>query len=356
MRTVGVEEELMLFAASSGAPCPAAAGERLAADPSTAVEHEFKLEQAEIATDPTTDVAALLEDLCGRRKEIIASAAERGLRVAALGTSPVQADPTPTPDERYGRMHEHFALVAGDQLTCGMHVHVSVDSRAEGVVAIDAIRAWLPILLAISANSPFWDGRDSGYASYRNVSWGRWPTAGATAPFRDEAGYDRAVEQLIAAGAALDAGMVYFDARLSAQYPTVEIRVADVVQRVADSALVAALARALVQTAVENRLGGGIQSAALVRAGSWRAARFGLRGELLDPGDGRLRPAGDVLDRVLDVLRPALRASADLAAVEAGITRVLTEGTGAELQRADLARLGLVADLVTAAAARTAAC
>ncbi len=343
----------MLFNSSPGTPQPAPAGAQLAGDPSTAVEHEFKLEQAEIASAPTADIDVLIDDLGARRGEIIAAAGDRGLRVAALGTSPLRTDPTPTPDERYQRMHEHFALVAADQLTCGMHVHVSVGSRAEGVVAIDAIRGWLPVLLAISANSPFWDGRDSGYASYRSVSWGRWPTAGATAPFGDEAGYDAAVARLIRAGAALDDGMIYFDARLSAKYPTVEIRVADVTQRVDDAALIAALARALVHTAVAGQLGESPLDAASVRAASWRAARFGLLGELVDPRDGQLVAADDLLDRVFETLRPALRNTGDLGIVDAGIARVLRAGTGADLQRADLARNASVGDVVDAAVGRT---
>jgi carboxylate-amine ligase len=346
----------MLFADRGGALAPGLGGADLADDPSTDIEHEFKLEQAEIASVPTGDLAALMTDLADRRRELVSAAAERGLRVAALGTSPLRGDPTPTPDARYRRMQDHFALVAADQLTCGMHVHVSVGSRAEGVTAIDAIRGWLPVLLAISTNSPFWDGRDSGYASYRSVSWGRWPTAGATAAFGDEAGYDAAVARLITAGAALDDGMIYFDARLSAKYPTVEIRVADVVQRIADSALVAALARALVQSSLDGRLGelGMLPDAALVRAASWRAARFGLAGDLIDPDDGRPRAAPDLLDRLLDLLGPALRSTGDSAAVLDTVGRLLREGTGADVQRADLARTGSVRDVIDAAVRRTA--
>ena len=110
---------------------------------------------------------------------------------------------------------------------------------------IDRIAAWLPLLLALSSNSPFWQGHDTGYASFRTVIWGLWPTAGPSGPFGDAAGYDAAVADLVRSGAALDVGMVYFDARLSASYPTVEIRVADVCTDVRDAVLLAALSRAL---------------------------------------------------------------------------------------------------------------
>jgi carboxylate-amine ligase len=340
-----VEEELMLFRAEDTRP--AAVGELLADDPDTEVEHEFKLEQAEIASEPTADLGALADDLRRRRAELIGAAAERGVLVAAVGSSPVGGSATPTPDERYLRMHEQFGLVAGDQLTCGAHVHVSVGSRAEGVAAIDGVRPWLA-----AVNSPFWAGDDSGYASYRNVSWGRWPTSGPTARFGDEATYDRRVEALIAAGAAVDAGMIYFDARLSATYPTVEFRIADVGQHLADSVLLAALCRALVDTAVrEHPVDAPI---ALLRAAAWRAARYGLSNGLLDLVDGTLRPAADLLDRLVDALTPALRRTGDEDTVRHGIDRVLRRGTGADLQRADLARRGRPGDVVRAAAARTA--
>jgi carboxylate-amine ligase len=350
MRTIGVEEELMLFTAGGTRPAPA--GADLADDPSTEVEHEFKLEQAEIASDPSADLEVISADLARRRAELIESARERGVIVAAIGTSPVGAQPTATPDERYLRMHERYGLVAGDQLTCGAHVHVGVSSRAEGIAAIDGMRPWLAVLIALNANSPFWAGSDSGYASYRSISWGRWPTAGPTARFGNEQTYDRIVADLIDSGAAVDDAMIYFDARLSAQYPTVELRIADVGQEIADSVLLAALCRALVETVIAAPPAD--PPLALLRAAGWRAARFGLANELWDLVDGRLRPASDVLDHLVDVLQPALRRIGDADAVRGGIDRVLRRGTGADLQRADHARRGEARDVVSAASERTA--
>lgn len=348
-RTVGVEEELMLFGAACERPTPA--GDTLAEDPLTSVEHELKLEQAEIASAPHRDLAELLADLVGRRAELIASAAARGVRVAALGTSPLAIRPTPTPDERYGRMQRHFGLVAEDQLTCGAHVHVSVSSRAEGVAALDGIRPWLPVLLAASANSPFWDGADTGYASYRSISWGRWPTAGPAPAFGTEDAYDRTVSELIAAGAALDRGMIYFDARLSARYPTVEIRVSDVVQHVGDSVALAALCRALVESVLATAPDP--VPLTLLRAAAWRAARFGLSGDLWDPVDGGLRPASDVVQHLLDFVRDRLRADGDLAVVDEAVGRWHAEGSGADLQRADFTAHHRARDVIDGAVART---
>lgn len=265
--------------------------------------------------------------------------------------------PTPTPDERYARMHDRFRAIVDDQLTCGAHVHVGIESRQEGVVALDGLRPWLPVLVALSANSPYWDGRDTGYASFRSISWGRWPTAGPTDAFGDLAAYDERVAALVDSGAALDPGMIYFDARLSARYPTVEFRVADVAQEVADELSVAALCRALVDTAVRAAADrtGPDTGVALLRAASWRAARFGLCGELYDVIERRLRPAADVLDRMVDRLGPALRANGDEGVARSGVDRLLTRGTGAQLQRLDLDAGRGPADVVSSAARRIAA-
>ncbi len=112
------------------------------------------------------------------------------------------------------------------------------------------------MLLALSSNSPFWQGADSGYASYRTQVWYRWPTAGPTEPFGDAAGYDRATARLLATGVPLDAGQFYFDARISATHPTVEVRVADVCLLARDAVLLAALTRGLVETAAREAADG----------------------------------------------------------------------------------------------------
>ena len=190
-----------------------------------------------------------------RRRLLAEAARDQGARLLVTGTSPVPGRATPTDDQRYDRMNAAFAVVARQQLSCGMHVHVAVASRAEGVAVLDRIRPWLSVLIALSANSPFSGGHDTGYASYRSVLWGQWPTATVTEAFGDEAGYDDVIDAVIASGAALDHGMIYFEARLSASYPTVEIRVADVCLDVDDAVTVAGLARGLVEACGASRRG-----------------------------------------------------------------------------------------------------
>jgi carboxylate-amine ligase len=208
------------------------------------------------------------------------------------------------------------------------------------------------VLLALSVNSPFWAGVDSGYASYRTIAWGRWPTAGPTATFGDEHEYDRRVQELVDTGAAVDAGMIYFDVRLSAKYPTVEFRMADIGQQVDDSVLLAGLCRAAVATAVSRPRPD--LAVGLLRAAAWRAARFGLSDQLVDVTSGGTRAAADAVDRMLDELTPALRHNGDEARVRTLLDRLWSRGTGADLQRADLSRGESAVDVIRAVAARTA--
>jgi carboxylate-amine ligase len=249
-----------------------------------------------------------------------------------------------------------FGIIAAQQLTCGQHIHVAIESTEEGVAILDRIRSWLPLLVALSANSPYWQGRDTGYASYRSIAWGQWPTAGPTEIFGSVQGYHRAIEDLLATGAAMDAGMIYFDARLSASYPTLEIRVPDVCTDVRDSALLAALARGLVDTAAAQWRHGQPADPTrieVLRGAAWRAARFGLGERLLDHRCRRLVPAWAMIDALVQHVLPALRTHGDLDLVLAGIAGLRGRGTGADRQRAAYRRRALLTDVVHDAARRT---
>ncbi|MGX7677377.1 carboxylate-amine ligase [Jatrophihabitans sp. DSM 45814] len=359
MRRVGVEEELLLVDAVTGVPVPgyyevAAEAERRLDPPA---EHELKQEQAEIASVPHHSLAAVGLDLRMRRDALRAAAAERDLAVAATATSPVGGRATTTENERYQRMETRFGLLERQQLTCGMHVHVSISSPAEGVAILDRIRPWLSVLVAMSSNSPYWQGEDTGYASYRTIVWGQWPTAGPNELFGDADSYRELVDELLGSGTLLDEGMIYFDARLSRNYPTVEIRVADVCTSLEDGVTIAGLARALVETASAQASSGVpplmIRSEVL-RVASWGAARFGLDGDLVDPISRRGVKAANLLDQLLDHVRPALVQSGDLPSVEEGLRRMLDRGTGAAQQREAFDRLGELGQVALDVVSRTA--
>lgn len=300
------------------------------------LEAELQQQQVELETAPTEDLIELEHQLRAWRRAADERARESGARVAALATSPLPVVPELTPKSRYLAMSELLGLTASEQLTCGIHVHVGVADDDEGVAVLDRIRIWLPALLAISANSPYWQGKDTGYASFRSQAWTRFPTAGPTEVFGSATAYRGRTEMLIDSGVVLDHGSIYFDARLSHRFPTVEIRVADVCLRVADSVLVAGLVRALVETAARDAMDGDDPpevAADLLRVAAWRAGRSAMDGDLLDPYACRPRPAAEVLSALVDHVRPALRDSGDEATVNAGLDQIHTRGVGATTQR-----------------------
>jgi carboxylate-amine ligase len=229
-------------------------------------------------------------------------------------------------------------------------VHVDVSDDEEGVRVIDGLRPWLPLLTAISANSPYAAGRDTGYASWRQQVWARWPTSGTAEPFGSAAEYRRVSESLVRLGAALDDGMLYYDARLSAVYPTVEIRVADACTDVDHALVVAALSRALVETLADGSSSEAQPRSDLLRAAWWRAARYGLSGDLVHPQTWELVPAGDALAALVDRVGEALAQAGDTDRVTDGLARLASAGNGARQQRQAFERSGdlhaVVADLV----------
>jgi carboxylate-amine ligase len=253
-------------------------------------------------------------------------------------------------------MAEVFGLTAHEQLTCGCHVHVGISDADEGVAVLDRAGTWLATLLALSANSPFWQGRDSEYASFRYQVWGRWPSSGPAGPFGTSRAYRETIEQMVGSGTLIDPGMVYFDARLSERYPTVEIRIADVCLRAEDTVLVAALARALVETEARTWREGKPASPArteLMRLAAWRASRSGLDDTLLHPVTGKPEAATTVVGMLLDHCRDALADAGDAGIVAALLTDLLARGNGASFQRSAYRESGRLPEVINDAVAVT---
>lgn len=357
MRTFGVEEELLLVHAETGAPV--AAAPRLLGGAShvgpPALEAELQQEMLEVVGPVCRTLDELARGVDEGRRRADESARAWGTRAVPLATSPLPVMPHHSTAPRYREMTRRYGVTARRTLTCGFHVHVSIASEAEGVGALDRLREWLPILLAFSSNSPFWDGVDTGYASYRSDVWSRWPCAGPNPVFGSVARYREHERETLATGTLLDAGMLYFDARLSRHQPTLEIRIADICREQDDAVTLAALGRALVETAAEEwRRGVPAQGTdeRLLRLAGWRAAMSGVRGELVHPVTGRPCSSAEAARALLDHVRPALVAAGDLGRVESGLAAILERGTGADRQRADLARRGRLVDVVLGAARR----
>ncbi|WP_200304136.1 glutamate--cysteine ligase 2 [Streptomyces adelaidensis] len=360
MRTVGVEEELLLVDPETGQPQARAAAVLARAAQEGAgqdvFEKELHDEQVEFATRPQWQMAELGAEIIRCRKDAARHAEGLGGAVVALATSPLPVSPTITMNGRYLWMAREFGLATQVQLVCGCHVHVSVESDEEGVAVLDRIRPWLSVLTALSANSPFWQGRDTLYASYRSQVWDRWPMAGPAEIFGSAEQYHRYVGELIATGVVRDEGMIYFGARLSRRYPTVEIRVADVCLHPDTAVLVALLARGLVDTAAREWRAGREplgHSAGMLRLATWRAARSGLSETLLDPATMRPRPAVEVIRALLDHVGDALSENGDADRAREAVAELMGRGNGARVQREVLERTGSLRDVVCACVRHT---
>ena len=337
--TLGVEEEFVLLDPSTGVTVPAGPDlvRMLGGEPG--VQQELMQFQVETGTRVCTGLDDLAGELVRLRRLAAAAAAHLGCRLVASGVAPY---PTPglaalTCQPRYQELARRYGPVVADAGICACHVHVGVPSRELGVQVLARLRPWLAPLLAVTANSPIADGHDTGWASWRYTIQTRWPTAVPPAAWPDAAAYDTAVRRLIGRGAALDERSVYFLARLSPRYPTVEVRVADVCLDADTAVLAAGLTRALVATALaEARRGtpAAAPSARQVAAALAAAARQGLAGTGVDPLTGQAVDAPTLRSRLLDHVYPALGDHGDTETITRLLHRLDQQGTGADRQRA----------------------
>ena len=364
MATFGIEEEFLLVDPVTGLPAPraaeisqalAAAAEALPSGTPVALgQAEFLACQLETSTVICQTLEEAAQSLLNARTAIAGAAAAAGVGVVLSGAAPRIADSPAevSGTDRYQAMGALTGAVAEEHYLNGTHVHVAVPDRDTGIAALNKLRPWLSTLAALGANSPFWRGRDTSFASWRLIHYRRWSVQGCPPEFADAADYDRRLARLLDSDAVLDAGHVGWAARLSQRYPTVEVRVGDAQLEAADSVLLAALVRGLVLTAA---VPGSTPEPELLDAGLWQAARYGLGGRLMGVL-GNSAAAADQAGALLEHIRPALEENGDLDYVRAGVQRLLVSGTGAERQRAAYTSggwdglAGLYAEALTAGA------
>ncbi|MGK5547595.1 carboxylate-amine ligase [Streptomyces sp. URMC 127] len=352
MITLGVEEEYLLLDPVTALPVPLADEVRAASGlQGVAGGREIKAEllraQLEAATPVCTGLAELAGHLVRLRRAVGSAARKAGCRPVACGTPPLcgGAPPAVTPKERYLELQAQGARLVDEQLVNGMHVHVGVPDRATAVGALNRLRPWLPVLVAMGGNSPLWRGRDTGFASWRTVVYGRWPVSGPPPRFDGPDDYDRRTDALLGAGVILDKGQLYWQARVSERYPTLEVRALDVQLTAEDAVLFAGIVRALVATALREEREGLPQAPCppeMLQAANWHAARYGLHRGLID-AHGRRRGAGEAVEDLLTHVRPALDEAGDTREVERLLRLFLSRGSPADRQRHALATGGLSA-------------
>ncbi len=357
--TVGVEEEFLLVDPESGVAVPAveAVLDEVPAELRGQVEREFQTSQIEIGSPPGLELSSIRHSLHLLRAALADAAERAGARLLAIGTGPVDGPVPPVVDKpRFDRMVERYRLLVPGPGNNGMHVHVGIPDPDTGVQVLNHVRPWLPILHAVTTNSPFSRSEDTGYARWRSIEWERWPSVAPTPYLVNHDHYRRLIQQLIDSGVMLDEGMLYWYARLSAKYPTVELRIGDVCPTVDDAVLVAALVRALVATALDDIAAGRPPLPTdhhLLVGAHWRAAHDGMEGAAVDPHSGELRPAWDLLHQLVGRLGSALDRHGDHAEVTRLLEQLRQHGTGAARQRSVYARTGRLEEVVSEVARQT---
>ncbi|MFJ1867804.1 glutamate--cysteine ligase [Streptomyces sp. NPDC088097] len=343
--TVGVEEEFLLVDSRTLRVVPAAP---LVLATAAGLPHQVHPEgtryQVEIATPVADSASTLREELAALRRTLAAAAREHGCRLLAAPSPVVALEGPPhlTDDEpRQREQHRRFGALTDTLVSCGRHVHIGTLDVDTAVAVSNRVRRWLPTLIALAANSPFWNGRDTGHSSWRAVAWSGWPSAGLPPHFTSTAHFRRSVQTLLDSGAALDTKMVYWDLRPSGHWPTLEFRAPDMSPDLDTAVLQAELARALVATALreiaEHRPDPPVRDDVL-RLARWRAAHDGLEGFGLDPYTGAELPAADLAEALLDLVAPELAAAGDLDHAAKALASLLRDGSGAHRQRTAFAR------------------
>ncbi|KNC19578.1 hypothetical protein AC792_05675 [Arthrobacter sp. RIT-PI-e] len=364
MTTLGVEEEYLLLDPASGLPADHAdeVEELLGRVPELSadeIQRELLTCQIETATSVCETLPEAENALLAFRRELSGAATRVGSLAAATGTAPwIRPEyPQLTDKPRYQELRASAPGIVGDQFVNGLHIHVAVPDQERGVQALNRIRPWIPLLTALGVNAPFWMGRDSGFGSWRVIHYRRWAVQGIPPYFADAADYERRISRIGATGAILDRGVLTWVARLSDSFPTLELRSCDVQLEAKDTALLAALTRAVVVTALQDAEADTaplVPDPELLDAALWQAARDGMEGTLVDPTSSAPVPAHQLLETFLELVGPALEAEGDATRVGEELATLRERGTGAQRQRAalrdggDEALLALYRDALTA--------
>ncbi|WP_250212567.1 carboxylate-amine ligase [Acrocarpospora catenulata] len=350
---MGVEEEFFIVdpatgnLAADGLPNMA----ELLAGNGQSFAAEFQVATVESRTGVCGSLGQVRAELLALRGTLVRAAADAGLAVAAAGLLPTADWRTAriVRKPRYDQCLDQYRDVVRRRITCGCHVHVGVPDRELAVQVLNRVQPWLPVFLALSASSPFYEGADTGYHAFRSMLWGGFPAAGPPPVCASHREYREQIRLLLDSGAIVDEGNLYWDARLGLRHDTVEFRVADACSTVDETVLQAGLARALVLTCVND-----IQSErrppsvppALLRAAMWRAGRSGLDGDLIDAVTGERLPAARLLRRLVDHVREALKDLGDWAEVTDLLDLAQRAGTSSRRQLETFAATGRMTDVV----------
>lgn len=339
MYSFGIEEEYFVFDAASRravrrfdkrflVAARKALGDR--------VMTEMLQSQLEVTTPPCACAAEARAHLARYRRALGDAAAARGLGLAAMGTFPLAFWPEQivTPKARYDAIMDDLQMIGYRNMLCGMHVHVAVPDVDARVNLIMRLTPYLPLLLALSTSSPFWQGHLTGLVGYRLAAYDELPRTGLPELFRAGEDYRDFVAALVGAGIIPDASYIWWALRPSLNYPTIELRVADSCTRLDDAVAIATLFRCLVRALDRNR---GINAGfdrlgrAITQENKWHAQRYGIKARFVDPFSRTPMTARSWLESIRGLIADDVSALGCAAEI-AHLDRILDGGTSADRQ------------------------
>lgn len=302
------------------------------------VQREMLQSQIEVATPPCTQMHQARDALAGLRHELSLIARRHDMSILAAGTHPSATwlRQKATSAARYDRMMRDLQMLGSRNQVCGMHVHVEVPDPEARISIMRRILPFLPLMLALSTSSPFWQGHRTGLMGYRLAAYRELPRTGLPEMFENVADYNRYLDVMIKARAIEDSSFVWWAVRPSRQHPTLELRVADSCTRLDDTVAIAALYRCLIRhldlnTSLNTEMSAA--SRAIVLENIWRAQRYGIHAGFVDEASASMRPVDAVLEDVLALIQEDAMAL-DCEPEIDGLRDILLRGTSADGQLA----------------------
>jgi carboxylate-amine ligase len=342
--SIGVEEEVMLVEPGSW-ELANRADDVLSAVPNELGAHlatETHSSVIELQTGVHPDVAGAIGELGALRRAVSETTAATGMRVASAGTHPtaVWSDVVVSGGDRYRQVHRSMRELARREPTFALHVHVGIPDPETAIVVANRLRAHLPLLLALSANSPFWQGRDTGLASARTPVFQAFPRVGMPRSFESYADYVEAVDLLIRAGAVTEPTFLWWDVRPQPRFGTVEIRIMDAQTQVWQTAALLALVQSVCRMEGDSSHAATetFEAHEALVENRFAAARDGIEASLIDTELNRMVPAGELLADLLCACAPHARELGCEA--ELGLVRDLSRRNGCSHQLAVARRDG----------------
>ena len=300
------------------------------------IKPEMIQSMIEVGTGVCANIQEAREDITKLRSIMSWLARKKGMEIVAASTHPFShwGDQKIFDDVRYDYIVEELQMVARSLLIFGLHVHVGVENTERRVQIMNAVRYFLPHLLALSTSSPFWLGHNTGLKSYRTEVFKKFPRTDIPDHFHSWSEYERYVELLISMNCIDNAKKIYWDLRPHPFFPTIEFRVCDIPTRVDDTIAITALCQAIVAKVhklIDQNLGFREYRRMLIQENKWRAVRWGLQGKLLDLGKQKEVPAVDLIRELLDFVDDVLDDLNSRKEVE-HIHTILERGTSADEQ------------------------